>query len=45
MTMTCDEVICDDVQADEPNNLTCGQLYGGKFTQLSDVNGGNFTIE
>ncbi|KAL3138685.1 hypothetical protein ABBQ32_006440 [Trebouxia sp. C0010 RCD-2024] len=30
--------------ADEPNNLTCGQLYGGNFTQLSDLNGGNFTI-
>ena len=28
-----------------PNSLDCGHLYGGEFIQLSDVNGGNFTIE
>ena len=33
------------VQADRPNSLDCGTLYGAEFIQLSDVNGGNFSIE
>ena len=33
------------VQADRPNSLDCGTLYGAEFIQLNDVSGGNFSIE
>ena len=31
-------------KADRPADLSCGTLYGGKFTQLDDVNGGSFNL-
>ena len=33
------------VQAARANDLSCGTLYGGKFTQTSNVSGGAFTVE